>query len=141
MTIRHYSRNDIMDLDSSFSALSVDNGTLKVNHFAAVICENHTEFVITIYPNYINLFITQFGKIGNLYQVRIEQPENGINAAEPVYDISPLLGSDNLEAEIAARYITERLKIRKPLLLSLSLKSFSKNTLDALVEAIRGSPK
>lgn len=139
MTIQKYNCNDIMDLDSSFSALSVDNGTLKVNHFAALICENHTEFVITTYPNYINLFITQFGKIGNLYQVKIEQPESGFNAAEPVYDISPLLGSDNLEAEIAARYLTEKLKIRKPLLLSLSLKHFGKDTLDALVAAIHGS--
>lgn len=126
-----------MDLTSSFASLSVDTFP-KVNRFAALIGANHTEFVLTNFPNYLNLFITQFGKIGNIYQVKVDQPEQGVSVSDPVFTITTLLGGENIEAEVAIRYLSEKLKIHKPLIVSLSLKDYKKPTVDAVISAING---
>lgn len=126
-----------MDLDSCLASLSIDQSS-KVNRFAAIIGENHTEFLLTNFPNYLNLFITQFGKLGNLYQVKVDQAENTIGVAEPVFSVTTLLGGENIEAEVAVRYLTEKLKVHKPLLVSLSLKDYKKPTVDAIVSALNG---
>lgn len=126
-----------MDLESSFVSLSIDESS-KVNRFAALIGANHTEIVLINFPNYINLFITQFGKIGNLYQVKVDQPENPIGIAEPVFTVTTLLGGENSKAEVAVRYLTEQLRLQKPMLVSLSLKDYRKPTVDAIFNAIAG---
>ncbi|KAG5897969.1 hypothetical protein JTB14_013543 [Gonioctena quinquepunctata] len=127
-----------MDLVSPFNSLSVNNNPSQVTCFAAIVGGNHTEFLFTHFPNSINLIITQLGKIGNLYQVKIDQPANGLSVSEPTYTITTLLGSENVDAEVAARYLTEKLCIRKCLILSLSLKDYSRKSLDAIIEAIKG---
>lgn len=126
-----------MDLASSFNTLSIEESS-KVNRFAAIIGANHTEFLLTNFPNYLNVFITQFGKIGNLYQVKVDQPENALSIADPVFTVTTLLGGENIESEVAVRYLTEKLKINKPLLVSLSLKDYKKTTVDAIINAIKG---
>ncbi|KAJ8959330.1 hypothetical protein NQ318_022016 [Aromia moschata] len=123
-----------MDLETSLTTLSLNNSPSNVNSFAVSIRGNHTEIVLSRFTNYINLIITQFEKIGNLYQIKVDQPDNGFVISDPIYTITTVLGRDNLEAEVAARYLTEKLKIRKPLLLSLSLKDFSKSTLNCVIE-------
>lgn len=125
-----------MDLEASMSSLSLDESA-KINRFAAIIGENHTEFLISNFPNFLNLIITQFGKIGNLYQVTLDQPENAISIAEPVFTVTTLLGEDNIEAEVAVRYLTEKLNVHKPILISLSLKDYKKATVDAIVKALK----
>lgn len=126
-----------MELELSFDSLSVDESA-KVNRFAAIIGSNHTEFLLTNFPNFLNLFITQFGKIGNLYQVKVDQPENTISISEPIFTVTTLLGGENIESEVAVRYLTEKLNIGKPLLVCLSLKDYKKTTVDAIFNAIRG---
>lgn len=126
-----------MDLHTSLASLSIDESS-KVNRFAALIGPNHTEFLLTNFPNYLNLFITQFGKIGNLYQVKVDQPVNPLSILEPAFTVKSLLGEENIEAEVAVRYLTEKLKIYKPLLICLSLKDYKKHTVDAIINAIRG---
>ncbi|KAJ8953174.1 hypothetical protein NQ317_013578 [Molorchus minor] len=130
-----------MDLESSFNSLSVENYPPIFNNCAILIEGVHTEIIQTHFSNYINLIVTQFGKIGNLYQVKVDQPANGFSISEAIYTINTLLGGDNFEAEVAARYLTEKLKISQPLLLSLSLKNFSKGTLDLIIEAIQSHTK
>nr|CAH7764372.1 unnamed protein product [Callosobruchus chinensis] len=131
----------MMDLVSSFNTLSVDGFPSKVKNFAAVIDGHHTEFIVAQFPNSVNLFVTQFGKIGNLYHVKVDQPENGISIADPVYTINTLLGGENIAAEVAVRYLAEKLKIRKSLVVSLSLKSFDKETVNTVVIGPPGSGK
>lgn len=120
----------------TFNSLSIDK-SVKVNRFAAIIGANHTEFLLTNFPNFLHLFVTQFGKIGNLYQVKVDQPENTISLVEPVFTITTLLGGENIESEVAVRYLTERLKVYKTLLVSLSLKDYKKQTVDAVLNAIK----
>lgn len=124
-----------MDIQESFNNLSMRT-TNKLKNFSVKINDQKTEFVITNFNNCLSILITQYGKIGNLYEIKVDQPESGLEVADPVYTVNCLLGPDNLEAEVGARYITEKLKIVRPLLLSLTLKDFSKETLHALVEAI-----
>lgn len=126
-----------MDITTSFNSLSVANIPPILDCFSAKISGYHTEFVVTNFPNYINIIITQYGKIGNLYQVKIDQPENGFNVGEPVYSISTILGGENLEAEVAVRYLAEKLKIRRTLLVCLSLKDFSRNAINAVIDTIQ----
>ncbi|CAH1984750.1 unnamed protein product [Acanthoscelides obtectus] len=125
-----------MDLASSFNKLSVDDFPGKVHVFAALVGDHHTEFILVNFSNAIHLFITQYYKIGNIYQVKVDLPENGISIAEPVYNIKQLLGAENIAAEVALRYLTEKLKIRKKLLASLTLKNFDKENIDTIVEVI-----
>lgn len=126
-----------MELDSSLEALCINSDPSKIDSFAAQIGGCHTEFILTSFPNFINLFVTQYKKIGNLYQVKIDQPEDIAGITEPVYSITTIFGTDNFEAEAGVRYIAERLKVRKPLLLSLSLKNFRKDILDAIIEVVQ----
>lgn len=127
-----------MDLADSISSLNIGNQIpTNIENFAAIIENIHTEFIICYFANGTTHIITQFGKVGNLYSVETERPDNGIIDTEPVYNIRSLLGADNIETEVGVRYIAEQLKLKKPLLVSLTLKDYTVKTLNLIVEAIQ----
>lgn len=128
-----------MDLASSLNSLNINDLPSSTKNFAILIGANQTEIVLKNFTNYVVLFITQFNKIGNLYQVKQDIPENGLNIAEPVYTITPLIGSDNIEAEAGVRFIVGKLNIRKQILICLSLKNYDRASLHAIVEALSAS--
>ncbi|XP_072376026.1 uncharacterized protein [Diabrotica undecimpunctata] len=124
-----------MDSESAASS-TVTNFPSKVNNFAVIVNGEHTDIALTTFTNYQNLIITQFEKIGNFYQVKVDQPANGLTVSEKVYNIKQVLGAENVHAEVAVRYLTEKLSIQKPLLVCLSLKDYSRRSLDIIIESI-----
>lgn len=125
-----------MDLASGSTSTVPENFNSKTRNFAILVNDQHTEILLTHFPNYVNLIVTQFGKIGNLYQVKIDQPGNGLAIAEPVYSISTVLGAENIQAEVAVRYLSEKLNIKKPLLVCLALKDYSRDSLNIIIDSI-----
>lgn len=125
-----------MDLASGSTSTVPENFNSKTRNFAILVNDQHTEILLTHFPNYVNLIVTQFGKIGNLYQVKIDQPGNGLAIAEPVYSISTVLGAENIQAEVAVRYLSEKLNIKKPLLVCLALKDYSRDSLNTIIDSI-----
>lgn len=119
------------------NTLSMNDKPSNIFNFAAKIAGYPTEFVIGTFTNQNLIIATQFGKISSLYSVSVDQTENGISTTEPVYSVNPLFGAENIQAEAAARYITEQLGIRKPVLLFLSLKSYKRDIVVGVVEAIK----
>lgn len=127
-----------MDLVEAFNYIDVNKEpALSVKTFAAIIDNHHTEFVITNFTNKILFFITQFEKIGNLYSVETEQVQNDILSNETVYSIKPLLGAGSIEVEAALRYLSEKLNIKKPLIISLTLKDFKVQHLKKLIKCVK----
>lgn len=127
-----------MDLVEAFNHIDVNKEpALSVKTFAAVIDNHHTEFIITNFSNKIVFFITQFEKIGNLYLVETEQVQNDVLSNETVYSIKPLLGAGSIEVEAALRYLSEQLDIKKPLLVSLTVKDFNVQHLKKIIKCIK----
>ncbi|CAG9856167.1 unnamed protein product [Phyllotreta striolata] len=116
------------------------NSPSAINNFAVSINNQHTEIVLVNFPNCVNLIITQFGKIGNLYQVKIDQTENGLAVPETVYDVSTVLGAENIQAEVAVRYLSEKLDIKKPLASSMALQKVVRKSESYFGQVVIGPP-
>lgn len=125
-----------MDLDEPFTDLDINSAILTRN-VAALLQNNHTEFVVSNFPNYSIYIITQYNKIGNLYSVKVEQVENGVLNVDPVYNIRHLFGEDSLETEAGVRFIVGQLSIRKPVVICLTLTNYELETLKLVVETLK----
>lgn len=97
-----------------------------------IINEIHTDIVVKNYRNRIFLVITQFKKFGSIITVTREEA-----AKTDVYTIKTILGKDDDETHVAARYIAEQTGIQKPLLVSICLKDYGVDTLKCIVAAIK----
>lgn len=75
------------------------------------------------------LFITQYGKIGNVYSVTNSQFDGGIlETRSRVFEISPRFGGTSDETEGAIRYLMNFLQMDN-LVVSLALKKINKDVL------------
>lgn len=127
-----------MDLSEQISLVNLNSESpLSVDNFAAVIAGQHTEVIICYFSNNTSYFITQFGKIGNIYAVETEEVQNGILANERVYNLRTLLGGDNTEIEAGVRFIAGQLDVKQPLTISLTLKSYSPEHLKLILKCIK----
>lgn len=127
-----------MDIVHLMESLSVNENEKSVDEtnfsvFAADIGGIHTEFVYGEFTNKCMIVAAQFGKIGTLLKVTVDQVEA---ASEPVYSIQILFGAPNIEQEAAARYILQTLGIKKTVLLFLSLKLYEPENIKAVTEAL-----
>ena len=103
------------------------------NHIGAEIDSVTTDFVWANFSNCLFLAVTQYKKIGSLTSVEIDEfvpalEENNSSS----YDINILLGSSKVETLLAARYLSENLKIKKPLYLFCDLKDYNVEQLKAI---------
>ncbi|KAH0820372.1 hypothetical protein GEV33_002418 [Tenebrio molitor] len=126
-----------MDVSSLISTLSINDTCSNIFNFAANVNGHRTEFVIGTFTNQNLIIATQFEKLYSLYSVSVDHTENGICTVEPIYSVHQLFGKDNIYGEAAARFITKELNIRKQLLIFLSLKDYSRNTVKSIAEAIK----
>lgn len=95
---------------------------------------HHTDIVVKSYSNRALLIVTHFKKFGTVLSINRESSINGYTS--DVFSIKTLFGSDNNDIYLAARYIVEQIDIKTPLLLSISLKDYSVETLKSVVDAI-----
>lgn len=133
-----------MDLVNLMKSMSVnDNEEIPDSNFhvfAANICGVHTDFVYGEFANQCMICAVQYGKIGGLLKVTVDQPANTLSISEPVYSVNVVFGADNIEQQAAARYLAQALNINKPLLLFLSLKTYEVEGVKAVAEALLNVP-
>lgn len=128
-----------MDLANLMQSMSINEsaeskkGNLSV--FAVNVNGNHTDIVLGDFTHKYMVIATQYEKIGSLLKVTVDQPETTFNITDPVYSVSVVFGADNLEQQAAARYIAEKLQIKKTLMCFLSLKNYDLDTVIPLTEA------
>lgn len=133
---------DLVNLMKSMSVSETEELTPESNFnvFASEICGIHTEFVYGEFVNKYMVIAVQFGKIGGLFKVTVDEAADGVNISEPVYNVSVAFGADNIEQQAAARYIAQSLGIRKPLLLFLSLKNYDRDNVKGVADALVNRP-
>ncbi|KAK4872466.1 hypothetical protein RN001_014495 [Aquatica leii] len=127
-----------MDLENLMQSLSLnvsDQSTRNFNVTGLKIGENHTDIVFGEFVNKHMIVATQYGNIGSLLKVTVDDVLNG-SINEPVYTVQVVFGCVNDEQQAAARFIAESLKIRKPLMLFLCLKDYQISTVNTLVQAL-----
>lgn len=127
-----------MDVVELMKSLSVNENAEVVDQknflvFAADIGGIPTEFVYGECTDKYMIVAAQFGKIGSLLKITVEQVDS---TSEPVYSINVLFGAENIEQQAAARYIIQKLNIQKPALLFLSLKLYEPENVKAVTEAL-----
>lgn len=127
-----------MDVVELMKSLSVNESAEPLDEtnflsFAADIGGVRTEFVYGEFADKYMIVAAQYGKIGSLLKVTVDQV-NG--TADPVYSINVLFGADNIEQQAAARYIIQILAIKKPVLLFLSLTLYESENVKAVAEAL-----
>ncbi|XP_076383362.1 proteasome assembly chaperone 3-like [Megalopta genalis] len=93
-----------------------------------------TDGGVTNFCNRILLIVTHFKKFGSLVSVTrgplIHQLTNS------VFSTKVLFGKDDIEVVAAARFIAEQINADKPLLLSISLKSYDPDTIKAIASTV-----
>jgi len=103
---------------------------------AAVIDGVHTDFVLSSYGNMIMIVVTQLGKMGTILQARQESALDG----EVTYTVDTLLGKrDEPLLHACARRVAQlagERGQRRPVVLTLGLKSHTAQTMKAIVEHI-----
>ncbi|XP_012256195.1 proteasome assembly chaperone 3-like [Athalia rosae] len=104
----------------------------KDKAFGVLIKGIHTDIAIKSYRNRALLIVSQFEKFGSIITVTREE-----SAKSDVYTVKTILGKDDDQTHVAARYIAEQISIEKPLLLSICLKDYGIDTLKLIVAAIK----
>ena len=106
------------------------------NYACAIVTHSHhTDIALRIYSNRILLIATHVKKFGSL--IAVSQGPALLPFNNSVYSTKILFGKDDIEVVAAARYIAEQINADIPLLISLSLKHYDKDTLNAIVAAIK----
>eukprot|EP00038_Savillea_parva_P003405 m.125422 g.125422 ORF g.125422 m.125422 type:complete len:150 (-) comp11165_c0_seq3:2619-3068(-) len=103
--------------------------------------EGHvTDIVVSTYTNCIFIVATQYKKMGTMLWVA--QDEQGAQSALPTYTVKHLFGTkDDILLDVCGRQLIEIVAARtggppRPLLVSLALKSPSKQTVRGVVDAV-----
>jgi len=104
----------------------------------ATINERPTEIVVSKFSDKLFMVITQFGKVGNLIEIRrdIAQKDDPSSA---VYNIRFLLGGDEEEVHVAARFLMNYISTNQTIILGLALKDYQPSTLRQLGEHIKAN--
>lgn len=100
------------------------------------INEIPTDIIYADHDNKLLIIVSQYEKFGALLCVTKEQVVSCESETEPVYMVKPLLGSEDLEQQAAARYIAEKLNIQKPLGIFLCLNKYEPAIVNALVDIL-----
>lgn len=134
---------DLVNLMQSMSMQdSIENTTQSnIIVFAATINGIHTDLVYGEFSQKLMVIATQYEKIGSLLKVVVDQVESDLNISEPVYSVSVVFGVEHLEQQAAARYLAEKLNIKKPLMCFLCLKSYDINFIKELTTVILNHPQ
>ncbi|XP_059479390.1 proteasome assembly chaperone 3-like [Neocloeon triangulifer] len=130
----------IDDSVSTAAANSLKKEDSSVKLFSAEINNTHTEFAINSYTDRFFIIITQTGNIGTLVSVEKDTAKVEKETAE-VYSIRVLLGKDDEDVHIAARFLAGQLNLPKPILFSFCIKDLGlvalKNILQKLKEHLQ----
>ncbi|XP_078038643.1 proteasome assembly chaperone 3-like [Augochlora pura] len=107
-----------------------------MKNYACSIVTNghHTDIALKIYSNRVLLIITHFKKFGTL--VSVTRGSSIPQLVHSAFSTQVLFGKDDIEVVAAARFIAEQINAEKPLLISISLKSYDPDTVKAIVTAI-----
>lgn len=107
--------------------------------FAAELDGLATDFAVLRYSNRSFISVSQCGRVGNLYLVQRESPRQVPHAAlvaTAIYDVRCVLGAEDPSIAVAVRSLAEKLRLTKPLLVSLTLPPPTPSTLDAIAALI-----
>ncbi|XP_061567753.1 proteasome assembly chaperone 3 [Cololabis saira] len=99
---------------------------------------NPTEVVCTEFSNYIFVVLTQYGKIGTLISVTPDSRSNDIST--PTFSTKVLLGKDEPMTHVCAKNLATFVSQEagnRPVLLGLSLKDSSIDTINKLKEIVK----
>lgn len=132
---------EIVNLMKSLSVSeTIEENSTNLRELAAEIEGVHTDIVYGKFTNKQLIIATQYGKVGSLLKVTVDEAENGVEITSPVYSVVNCFGVENIEQQAAARFIAERLNVRKCLMLFLCLKNYESSTIKALVEVLLNVP-
>jgi len=104
----------------------------------ATINDKPTDIVISKFTDKLFVIITQFGKVGNLIEIRRDIASKD-DPSSSVYNIRFLLGGHNEELYIAARLLTNFIPHNQTVILGLSLKDYQPSTLRQLGDYIKAN--
>lgn len=93
-----------------------------------ILFANHSEQIVVI--------ATQYKKLGSLLTVSKDCVDSLDQISDAVYTVKAISGREKIEEEAAARFIAESLNIDKKLYVFLSLKSYDKEIVKAVADAV-----
>lgn len=100
---------------------------------------NSTEIVISKFSDRLFVIITQYGKVGNLVEVRRDVAQKD-DSSSLVFSVRVLLGKDDEEIHVAARFLVNFIATSQSVLFGLSLKDYQPQTLRQIGERLKLHP-
>jgi len=94
-----------------------------------------TDLVITRYTNRTLIILTQLRKLGTVLEIQRDTARNPAegSSGRAVYTITTLLGQESEELHLFARILAEKLKVIKPVLLTVAVKNLDQAKIKDLV--------
>ena len=105
---------------------------------AALLSGVHTDLLISRYSDKLFISLTQLGKLGTILLVEKEavKTDERTEDGREVIGTQVLLGQDSEEIHLLARVLAEKLRITKPLVLTVGVKSLSVPKVTDLVKFV-----
>jgi len=106
---------------------------------AALLSGVHTDLLISRYSDKLLISLTQLGKLGTVLLVEKEAVKTGDARTEDgrqVFSSQVLLGQDSEELQLLARVLAEKLRLSKPLVLTVGVKCLSVPLITDLVKFV-----
>ncbi|XP_025110853.1 proteasome assembly chaperone 3-like [Pomacea canaliculata] len=104
---------------------------------AVVVKGNHTDIHCSVFADHIYIIVTQYCKIGSLVCVRPESVADEVGDLIPMFDTKIIFGQDQPLTHVMAKHIVMALKPSVRVLLALSLKDTTHDTLTAILPTIQ----
>ncbi|XP_046647981.1 proteasome assembly chaperone 3-like [Daphnia pulicaria] len=97
---------------------------------------NSTEVVISKFSDKLFIILTQYGKVGNVVEVRRDVAQKD-DSSSAVYSVRVLFGRDDEEIHVAARFLVNFIPTQQNILFALSLKDYQPKTLRQVGEFLK----
>lgn len=102
---------------------------------AADIDDVPTEIILADFADQTMLIVCQYQKIGSMLMIQKDQIHSPLGTND-IYTTKVIFGASGDEQQTAARYLAEAIKITKPLVIFINLKTYDIETVKACKDII-----
>ncbi|XP_046361631.1 proteasome assembly chaperone 3-like [Haliotis cracherodii] len=102
-----------------------------------VVNDNHTDVLCSRFDDRLLLVVSQLQKFGTMVQISRNIVLDEMQQSTSVYSTKVLLGSDEPLTHVLAKNLIAEVKTTKPIILTMSLKDTTPQTVKALAALVK----
>lgn len=124
-------------MTSSNCGISTASFPVKTKQTKELIGGNQTQVLCSHFEDKVLILVTQINKIGNLIEIHKDVVLDEEAGKQPMYSTRVLLGVDEPLTHVIAKNLISKIDTSKSILLGMSLKDTSRDTVVGISELIK----